>query len=295
MPQILVNKLDRYMDFFYGYLILKAYIFKLRFNEDYFNLDYLAKWKEYFEETNFGDLIHVACCYMEEEVDGKILDIAEVMERASYFAMIHPDHPNITLGFVKDADLWNLWLENGIYKYARKIISEICRIGNGDKVLDFGCGSASPHFYSELVGEYGFYAGIDYSRPLLRIAKLNCKEKSLVDRVRLIQGFAESKIEFTRGYDIAVISSILEYTDVRAVMRNAINALGGEGKIVLFSELFRDIESEREKLFELYFSLIPNFRRFPAVDELAHYLDSSDISYRLKIHGKHFVVIDVSR
>ncbi len=293
MIQVLVNRLDRYLDFLYGYLILKARIFRLRLNEEYFNLDYQTKWESYLEKANFEELIDVACRYIKGDVDGRILDIADVMDRASYFALIHPDHPNITLGFLKDADLWNLWLESGIYRYAREAISETCKIGKGDKVVDFGCGSASPSFYSELLGEYGLYVGIDYSRPLLKIAMSSCKEKNLTDRVKLVQGLAESKMEFGKRYDLAILSSILEYSNTRAVLKNVINALNGEGTIIVFSELFRDVQPERERLFELYYSLIPNFKKFPAVNEIQDFLDSSGHLYKIKMYGSHLLRIDV--
>ncbi len=293
MPQLLLNKVDRFMDFIYGYFILKAYIFKLRFNEDYYNFDYMEKWKKFLKKSDFKKLLHIACDLMKDDADGKVLDIVDVMERSSYFALIHPGHPNITLGFLKDADLWNLWLENGIYKYARETISEIYGIGNGDKIVDFGCGSVSPSFYAELVGEYGFYAGIDYSKPLLRIANSNCREKNLSDRVKLIQSFVDTKMEFGRRYDIAVLSSILEYSDMKGVLRNAINALHGDGKIVIFSELFTDIHPEREELFNLYYSLIPNFRKFPSVGEIKNILNSFDVLYKIKLHGSHFLVVEV--
>ncbi len=293
MIQTSMSRLDRYMNFFYGYLIMKAYIFKLRFSESYFNVKYLNKWKNFLEKADFKKLLSIAFDCMSEEIDGRILDIADVMERSSYFAMIHPNHPNITLGFLKDADLWNLWLENGIYRYARETISEICSIGRGDRIFDFGCGSVSPHFYSEIVGEYGFYAGVDYSAPLLRIAKSNCRERNLIDRVRLIQGSADSKMDFSREYDLAILSSILEYTDVRAVLRNAINALNGEGRIVVFSELFRDLHPEREELYDLYYSLIPDFMRFPSVGDIQQYLDYFGVLYKIKTYGSHFLVIDV--
>lgn len=251
------------------------------------------RWKSYLERANFEELIELACVYIKGEVDGRILDVADVMDRASYFALIHPDHPNITLGFFKDADLWNLWLESGIYRYAREAISETCNIGRGDRIIDFGCGSASPSFYSELIGEYGFYAGVDYSRPLLKIAKSNCKEKNLIDRVKLIQGFVESKMEFGREYDLAILSSILEYSSTRAVLKNAVNALNGQGTIIVFSELFRDVQPEREKLLELYYSLIPNFKKFPAVMEIQDFLDSSGYLYKIKMYGSHILKIDI--
>ncbi|AKG90737.1 Methyltransferase domain [Geoglobus ahangari] len=293
MIQIQKNTLDKFMDFFYGYLILKSYIFKLRLLEEYPNRDYLEKWESYLSDVDFGTLLENACSYMKEEVDGRILDIADAMERASYYALIHPQHPNITLGFVKDADLWNLWLEYGIYRYARELILEVADIGAGDKVVDLGCGSASPAFYSEAVGSSGYYVGVDYSKPLLKIAEKNCEERGLKDRVRLNQGYADSKMDFSRKYDVVILSSILEYSDPKSVLRNAINAVGSSGRIVVFSELFTDLQPERVRLFDLYYSLIPNFRGFLSVGEITLELDRLGVLYTVKGYGNHVMVIEV--
>ncbi|WP_456370312.1 methyltransferase domain-containing protein [Geoglobus sp.] len=286
--------IDRYMDFFYGYMVLKAYVFKLRLVEEYPNQHYLNRWRSFLSRTDFGDLLDRACTHMRQEIDGRILDILDTMERASYYALIHPEHPNITLGFVKDADLWNLWLETGIYRYVRDFVSEVTGIGPGDRVVDFGCGSASPQYYAELVGSSGFYAGVDYSRSLIKIAEKNCFENGLSDRVRLIQNYAESKLEFSREYDVAILSSILEYSDPKAVLKNALNAIGNEGLIVVFSELFSDIEPDRRELFELYYSLIANFREFPSVELIRSELDRTGVPYTMKKYGKHVIVVEVS-
>lgn len=294
MIQVQKNTLDKYLDFFYGYLVLKSYIFKLRLVEEYPNREYLERWKDFLSAADFGSLMEEACSYMKSEIDGRVLDIADAMERASYYALIHPEHPNITLGFVKDADLWNLWLEYGIYRYAREVISEVVGIGPGDKIVDFGCGSASPVYYSELIGSTGFYSGVDYSRPLLKIAEKTCLECGLSDRVRLIQGYADSKLGYTQRYDIALLSSILEYCDLRAVLKNALDALGNQGRIVIFSELFSDLEPERNELFELYYSLIPNFKGFPSVREIEDELDRLGVLHSTRTYGKHLLVIDVS-
>ncbi len=291
--QIQRTLLDKYMDFYYGYLILKSYIFKLRLVEEYPNRDYLNKWREFLSAIDYSALIEDACNYIKEEVDGRILDIADTMERASYYALIHPEHPNITLGFIKDADLWNLWLEYGIYKYARESIVDFAGIGSGDRVLDLGCGSASPPFYAEVVGSTGFYAGVDHSRPLINIAEKNCRELQVSDWVRLMHGYADSKLEFKRHYDFVILSSVLEYVDVNGALKNAVSALNGEGRIVVFSELFRDVEPDRADLFHLYYSLIPGFRSFPAVNEIKVTLDRMGVVYSMKYYGRHVVVIDI--
>ncbi len=290
-----MRDIDRMMDFFYGYLIFKAYIFKLRFQDNNGNREYSEMWKKFFSKIDFGKLLDKATKFMKKEIDGKILDLADIMDKASYYALIHPNHPNITLGFVKDADLWNLLLEYGIYKYVREKIADILRIDRGDKIIDFGCGSVSPCFYADIIGEYGIYSGMDYSKPMLRIAEKLCKSKGIFDRVNLVQGYAESKQKFKREFDLAVMSSIMEYSETKGLLRNAMEALKYEGKIAIFSELFRDIEPEREYLFNLYYSLIPNFKRFPSVKEITQILDNSGVSFSIDKYGKHIVVIELAK
>ncbi len=293
MRQVGENALDRIMDFIYGYMLLKSYFFYLRFNGSYPNESYARMWSEYFESVNLEEKLDEAFRYVKVGRDGKLLDLIDAMDRASYYALIHPQHPNITLGFIKDADLWNLWLECGVYRYAREFVVDVVNISEGDKVVDFGCGSSSPRFYASIVGSSGFYVGIDYSKPLLKIAEKKCKSERLSDRVKLLHVSADAKVEVRRSYDIAILSSVIEYVSLGGVLRNAVEVLNGEGIIVVFSELFRDLEPEREKLFNLYYSLIPGFRRFPSVGEIQEFLDRNGIDYAIELFGKHVLVIQL--
>lgn len=294
MIQIQKNLIDRFMDFYYGYLILKSYVFKLRFENGYPNRDYEEKWRKFLSEADYEGLLDEALSYMKNEIDGRVIDIIDTMEKASYYALIHPNHPNITLGFVKDADLWNLWLEFGIYRYVREFVAEVLSIGKGDKIIDFGCGSASPQFFAELVGNSGYYSGIDYSKPLLKIAESNCKESGTCDRINLRQAYFDTKLEFKREYDIVILSAVLEYaSELKLVIRNALSAIKFEGRLIIFSELFTDFEPEREELMNLYYSLVPNFRKFPSVSEIQNELDRIGVLYKIKNYGKHILVVDV--
>ncbi len=289
----MIESIDRMIDFFYGYLKFKSYIFKLKFSNNYYNSEYAKRWREYISKTNFTKVLNEAMKLMRNEIDGKILDIADVMEKSSYYALIHPNHPDITLGFIKDADLWNLWLEYGIYRYVREAIANIVDVGKGDKIIDFGCGSVSPCFYSELIGSSGFYAGIDYSGPLIKIAEKLCKAKGVADRIKLTQKYVESRISFKREYNIAIMSGILEYSKVTSVLKNAINALKGNGVIVIFSEVFTDIEPEREEVFNLYYTLIPNFKKFPSLTEIRNTVEVAGYPFNIKMLGKHIVIINL--
>lgn len=290
-------EIDDVMDFVHGYLILKSYIFSLKTkvreamypNEGYANL-----WRNFLRKVDFKELLSDAVGRISSPVDGGFIDIYDTMDRASYFALIHAQHPNITLGFIKDADLWNIWLENGIYRVVREAIAELLGIGKGDRIVDFGCGSASPSFYADIVGYTGYYAGIDLSKPLLSIAETKVRNLGLYDWVSLRLDSADAKQEFRRKYDFAILSSVLEYTgSVKGVLRNSLDAIGYEGKVVVFSEIFSDIEPEKIEIFKLYYSLIPSFNDFPSVSGILEILDEIGISYSYRLIGKHFLLIDV--
>lgn len=283
------------VDFIYGYMILKSYFFKIKTNieaSDYPNAEYVRRWREFCNRTDFESLLRKAFDLISTPPSSDCLNLFDCLDRSSYFALIHKEHPNITLGFIKDADLWDLWLREGIFKVAREKIAEMLSLSNGDKVVDFGCGSSSPLFYGEIVGPNGLYSGIDFSKPLLNLARIRVRENHL-DWVNLRQEYVDAKLIFKRRYDYVICSSILQYADVRAVLRNAIEALGGNGVIAIFSEVFSDLEPEKAELFELYYSLIPQFKRFPSVTEILNYL-LQFCEYRYKLIDKNFLKIEIS-
>ncbi len=282
------------MDFVYGYMILKSYFFKIKTNvenTEYPNSEYARRWRDFCSRIDFESMLRKAFKLISTPPSSDCLNLFDCLDRASYFALIHKDHPNITLGFIKDADLWDLWLREGIFRLARERIAEILSLSDGDKVVDFGCGSASPPFYGELVGPNGIYSGIDFSKPLLNLAKIRVRENRL-GWVNLKQEYADSKLIFRRGYDYVICSSILQYADVRAVLRNAVEALGGNGVIAIFSEVFADLEPEKAELFELYYSLIPQFKGFPRLSEILNYL-SQFCEFKYDLIDKNFVKIEV--
>ena len=291
-------KVSDVLDFVYGYLLFKAYFFNIKTNvcnTSYPNESYAKRWREFIKSLS-KDALNKALKLVTEKADvvfSGALDIYDCFDRASYFALIHPNHPNITLGFVKDADLWDMWLTEGIYRIVRQAIAEIADISSGDKVIDFGCGSASPTFYGNIVGSNGIYTGIDYSKPLLNLAYVRVKDEKIADRVNLRQEYVDSKLVFKRCYDIVICSSVLQYVDLKSTLTNAVNALNGEGIIVVFSETFSDVDTEKTKLFELYYSLIPSFRRFPSIKEICEILDLI-CDYRYELIDTHMLKVEVS-
>ncbi len=293
----LERELERTLDFMYGYLSLRAYFFVRRtgiFSSEYPNSSYAERWrslKTEKAEKAETEMLEKAFEFVKSEADFSCLDLCDVFDRASYFALIHPNHPNITLGFVKDADLWNIWLAESPFSLAREAIGEILGIG-GDKlkVADLGCGSVSPLYYGSVMGSKGIYSGIDSSHSLVRIAENKVKSERL-DWVSVKKGDVETKLVAKRKYDAVICSSLLQYVKLMPVLRNAGELLDYDGTLVIFSEVFRDVEPEKEKLMSLYYELIPGFRRFPAVSEILECLDSMGVNYRYKA-GRNILVIE---
>jgi len=293
--------LEATMEFLHSYLIIKSYYFGIKtglFQENsknrYPNKEYCHKWIDFLKRADYDHLLKEAFKKMRIEVDRSSLDLFDCMDRSSYFALLHSNHPNITLGFIKDADLWDLWLKGGIFELARRSVAEKDIIERGCKVLDIGCGSVSPLFYSELVGKSGSYAGVELSAPLSKLATLRLKENFL-DQGSVRQEDAEKRLIFKKKYDVVVISFFLENSsNHKAVLKNALEALGYEGRILINSFLFADVEPEKRDLFDLYFSLIPSFRGFPKISEIVEVLELSGVGFRYNLLNKNMLMIYVN-
>jgi ubiquinone/menaquinone biosynthesis C-methylase UbiE len=287
------------MEFLHSYLILKSYFFGVKTGlfkkeAEYPNKEYVRRWLDFFEKADYDSLLFQAFEKIRAEVDRSSLDLFDCMERSSYFALVHPNHPNITLGFIKDADLWDLWLKGGVFELCREIVAEKGIVDKGMKVLDLGCGSISPLFYSELVGSTGLYAGVELSSPLAKLATYRLRDNFL-EHGSVRQDDVEKRLYFRRKYDVVLISFLLEnISNLRAVLKNALEALEYEGKIFISSFLFSDIDPDKKDLFELYFSLIPSFRGFPSISEILDTLERIGVSYRYNLLNNNMIEIEVS-
>jgi|Deesub1362B_J571_1020462.scaffolds.fasta_scaffold00548_10 SAM-dependent methyltransferase len=299
MIQEVKNDLDQTMDFLYSQLVISSYYFGLKTGliegevDNYPNVKYAEKWRNFFRKTDYDALLNLAFDKMRIRVDGSVIDLFECMSRCSYFALIHPEHPNITLGFIKDADLWDIWLNSGIFKMTRELMVERELVWEGARVLDFGCGSASPLFYSEFVGESGYYSGVEYSPSLSRIASIRIREKRCTAVVR--NENIERRLNFKRSYDVVLMSFVLEHVEnLRGVMKNALSAIDSEGIILINTFLFSDLEPEKKDLMELYFSLIPSFKSFPSLDEILEFLEIAGVAYKYDLINKHTLRIEIN-
>jgi len=292
------RRLEETLDFMYGYLTLRAYFFTLRtrLNESgigFPNSSYAEMWMNAFGSVDKEKLLRNAFEFVSRECDASCIDLCDTFDRASYFALIHPNHPNITLGFVKDADLWNIWLSESPFSVAREVIAEILGLGQDSiKLVDLGCGSVSPAYYGSVMGSKGVYSGIDASHSMVRIAESKVRAERL-DWVSVRRDNAETRLVAKRKYDAVICSSLLQYTSIQPVLRNAGELTDYDGVLVIFSELFRDVEPEKEKIMNLYYSLVPGFRSFPAISEILDCLDSMGVSYRYKA-GRNILLVEFS-
>ncbi len=284
--------LEEALNFMYSYLALKAYFFVGRtnvMNSEYPNSSYVELWRD-----NYSPISDDVLKPIFHNPDFSCIDFCDTLDRSSYFSLIHPNHPNITLGFVKDADLWNIWLSESPFSLAREAIAEVLHLGDDSvKVVDFGCGSVSPSYYGEVMGSKGVYTGIDFSHSMLKIAESKVKSKN-IDWVNLKRFDLETKVTVKRKYDVVICSSIMQYVNPKALIRNAGELLGYDGLIIVFSEVFRDLEPEKEKLLKLYYSMIPGFRAFPSISEILEILDSIGVCYRYKLECKNLLLIEMS-
>lgn len=286
------RELEENLDFMYGYLLLRAYFFIRRtgvMESEYPNRSYVEAWRRCrLDEEDLKNAFKLVSI----NSDASCLDLCDTFDRASYFALVHPKHPNITLGFIKDSDLWNMWLTESPFKLSREAIADLLALGSDKlRVVDYGCGSVSPLYYGNIMGSRGTYTGIDYSQSMVSIARFKAKSEKL-DWVNIRKGNVESKLVSVKKYDAVICSSVIQYVNnIPALLRNAAEMLDYDGTMVIFSELFRDVEPEKKQIMDLYYSLIPEFKKFPAISEILGYLDTI-ASYRCRVAGRNLLVIE---
>lgn len=148
--------------------------------------------------------------------------------------LVDPNNPLATTDFERDANIWSVWLENEWFRSVRRVITEIGGIGKRDYVLDMGCGSISPLYYGEVVGENGKVTGLDKSKKMIDIARAKIEHRGY-SWVEVEQCDIEKDVGLDEEYDVVVISMVLEYVHkLEKVLENAYNALKDDGKIIIF-------------------------------------------------------------
>jgi demethylmenaquinone methyltransferase / 2-methoxy-6-polyprenyl-1,4-benzoquinol methylase len=97
-------------------------------------------------------------------------------------------------------DLVNRIITLGQDKRWRKLAAMVCLQGNPASILDLGCGTGDLTLnIARLAGKDVQITGLDYSLPMLELAKLKAEKTGIEDKVAFIHGEA-TKIPFPAGY-----------------------------------------------------------------------------------------------
>lgn len=213
--------------------------------------------------------------------------LEKIYEMVDY-AFITPDHPYVSMDFDKDADFWDMRMKSKFASLYRKIIMDLGEVSSNTEIIDIGCGSVSPVEFARQIGPNGYYLGVDYSSALLEIAKSRIEEEGY-DWVSLKEIDA-CLIKPSHGYDVAVLSFVLEYiSDRRRVIRRTAESLKEGGKIIII-EPFRD-SFENLPALEFFESLNKDFVGYPTKAEIYAILEEDGFDVSIESPGKGVMVI----
>lgn len=124
----------------------------------------------------------------------------------------------------------------------------------GMRILDLGCGSGRDcYLLSQLVGEQGYVLGVDMTDEQLAVAKRH------LEWHRQKLGFAQSNVEFRKGYIERLDELGLQENSFDIIVSNCVINLSPDKKAVL-GEAYRLLKPGGE----LYFSDVYADRRVPA-------------------------------
>ncbi|WP_457753506.1 class I SAM-dependent methyltransferase [Thermococcus sp.] len=215
-----------------------------------------------------------------------VLSLEEIYRMVD-FAFITQQHPHVLMDFDKDADFWDMRMNNSFARTYRTLIAKLGNITNKTHLIDIGCGSVSPIELGKNLGPNGYYLGIDYSPAMIEIAKARVEEKEFY-WVELKEIDAHI-IKPVNEYDVAVMSFVLEYIkDPRTVTRKVMETLKDEGKLIIV-EPFRDQFKYIEAL-EFFEKLNKDFIEFPSSDQIINII-KEEFDVNIERYGKSVLVI----
>lgn len=97
-------------------------------------------------------------------------------------------------------DLINRIITLGLDKSWRKLAARVCLESRPARVLDLGCGTGDLAIDMARKAEAGAeISGLDFSAPMLRIARQKARRSGVGDRIKFVQGEA-TKMPFPDGY-----------------------------------------------------------------------------------------------
>ncbi len=303
-PHNRIKLIKETLNFTKDFLALKSVLFGIRTgliqsiqnNEielRYPNVEFVRKYLEHINSEIFrmGFSFRFTSRKKYTYVDPDYISFYDHMAKSAHYRLIHERHPQITLGFERDADLWDMWLQGTWFRTVRESIAEIISPSNGDLLLDVGCGSISPIFFSELIGPNGLYMGVDRSSRLLTIAQRRILSKK-IDWAMVKNVSICDRIKITRKYDYVIFCLTPKFLpNIQVALKNIISALRRGGRIIIFTEFFSDINPELREIFTFYNSLIPSFKRFPSLKDILEKLNTTGKRYDYELHHDLFLEI----
>ncbi|MDI3475364.1 MAG: hypothetical protein PWQ79_1912 [Thermococcaceae archaeon] len=216
------------------------------------------------------------------------ISILDELHKMSEYSFISKEHPKILMDFDKGSDFWDMRLMSEPYPTSRRVVSELLKLEDGMRVVDFGCGSVSPVELGALVGPNGKYVGVDFSPGLLTIAETRAREEGL-DWVTLRE-IDIRKAMPKNGYDGVIMSFLLEYfKNPQEIIEKGLETLNPGGKMIIvepFRENFPLITS-----MEFFEKLTPEFHRFPSVSSILRFLEDSPHDLKVEQVGRSVLLI----
>lgn len=218
------------------------------------------------------------------------LTMYDYIASMAHYKAISEHHPNVLMSFGKDADVWDIFLANPFCSSYRSVCTELLNLSTGDKVLDVGCGSISPLYFSKVVAPNGIYRGIENSEKLASLAIKRLKRERY-DWASVNIASIEDLFISTQ-YDSVICTDVLNYLKSPAIaLKNMLKALKKRGRLVIF-DLFPDLLDFNHRAYEFYNSLNPSFRGFITAERIINILHKLDRTLKIKILGRSFMVIE---
>jgi len=216
------------------------------------------------------------------------LTMYDYIASMAHYKAISENHPNVLMSFGKDADVWDIFLSNPFCNAYRKVCSELISLSRGDRVLDVGCGSVSPLYFSEIVGPNGAYTGVENSGQLASLATKRIRRMGY-DWARVSLASIEN-LFISSQYDCVICTDVLNYLRSPAVaLKNMLKALRKKGKLVIF-DLFPDNINFHYRVYEFYNSLNPSFKGFVTAEKVINILKKLDPDLKINEIGGTFLV-----
>jgi len=210
----------------------------------------------------------------------------------SRYALIRYSHPKIAISFKKDPDIWDMILSSPYYLLCREIASDYLKIDKGDYILDVGCGSRSPKYFTDIVYPKGYYMGVDISKGLLQIAE--CRIKRLYCDSYELKNMDFAEIIPKEKYDYVICSHTMKYApSLKQFLNKMMSSIHSGGKIFISEEFMLDKNKNIcKEVFEFYNRLNRRFRGYYSEKDIVDILESLGYDFKIERLGNGILVIE---